>query len=404
MKSFAQFTEAASKNSNMRHLEDALLLDNEGANQISQTIDDLVGKLSGESGGGKQINVTVKWDGNPAVFFGKNPENGQFFVGTKSVFSKSPRIVYNKSDLAEFYSDNPGLSKILEQCLKLLPKIYPGAGIYQGDLMFSAEQPKKNTTVKGEQVIEFRPNTIAYVVGKTQKDLFKRIDNAKLGIVIHTVYSGTEMSNLSMSFNVSADNFKSSRDVWIDDANFKAMDANALLPKSDVKILDAIVKVIKSNDSTVKKLKADKDAKAARIFAHLNTFAVRTQTTTPERLNLKDYTKDFTQWSVDTITADAAKLKSERGREKKLATIETFKTVISSKSGKALLVSYLAAIKAKNIILMTLNKVGNIKTFVRTPEGFKITQHEGFVAITDGAGVFKLVDRLESTRNNRNRY
>ena len=31
---------------------------------------------------------SVKWDGAPAVVFGTNPDNGQFFVGTKSVFNK----------------------------------------------------------------------------------------------------------------------------------------------------------------------------------------------------------------------------------------------------------------------------------------------------------------------------
>ncbi len=33
-------------------------------------------------------NISVKMDGAPAIVWGTNPENGQFFVGTKSVFNK----------------------------------------------------------------------------------------------------------------------------------------------------------------------------------------------------------------------------------------------------------------------------------------------------------------------------
>ena len=33
-------------------------------------------------------SVSTKWDGAPAIVFGTNPDNGQFFVGTKSVFNK----------------------------------------------------------------------------------------------------------------------------------------------------------------------------------------------------------------------------------------------------------------------------------------------------------------------------
>ena len=47
--------------------------------------------LAGSSGG---VNMTVKWDGAPAIICGVNPENGKFFVGTKSVFNKTPKINY----------------------------------------------------------------------------------------------------------------------------------------------------------------------------------------------------------------------------------------------------------------------------------------------------------------------
>ena len=45
------------------------------------------------AGSGKGTNMTVKWDGAPAIICGVNPENGKFFVGTKSVFNKNPKVI-----------------------------------------------------------------------------------------------------------------------------------------------------------------------------------------------------------------------------------------------------------------------------------------------------------------------
>ena len=50
--------------------------------------------------GGADTRVTVKWDGSPAIICGINPENGRFFVGTKSVFNKvNPKISYSQEDV-----------------------------------------------------------------------------------------------------------------------------------------------------------------------------------------------------------------------------------------------------------------------------------------------------------------
>ena len=46
--------------------------------------------LAGQSG--KKVNMTVKWDGAPAVICGINPENGKFFVGEKIIGQSSGAI------------------------------------------------------------------------------------------------------------------------------------------------------------------------------------------------------------------------------------------------------------------------------------------------------------------------
>ena len=54
--------------------------------------------------GGRKVNMTVKWDGAPAIICGINPENKKFFVGTKSVFNKTPKINYSVSDISRNHS------------------------------------------------------------------------------------------------------------------------------------------------------------------------------------------------------------------------------------------------------------------------------------------------------------
>jgi len=74
-------------------------------------------------------NISVKWDGAPAIVFGTNPENGMFFVGTKSVFNKKKVLInYTYDDIAKNHKGN--VADILRLCLRYLPHI---SGIVQAD-------------------------------------------------------------------------------------------------------------------------------------------------------------------------------------------------------------------------------------------------------------------------------
>ena len=86
------------KNLHMEHIEDEVF--NEGSKGVDAALSFLQSvaeMLSGNSKG--KVNVTVKWDGAPAVFAGINPENGKFFVATKSIFNVTPKLNYTNSDI-----------------------------------------------------------------------------------------------------------------------------------------------------------------------------------------------------------------------------------------------------------------------------------------------------------------
>ena len=85
------------KNTHLTHAAD---LSFEGKARVSESIaflEALIEMLKGSSK--SKLNLTRKWDGAPAVFCGKNPENGKFFVGTKSIFNKTPKINYTNADI-----------------------------------------------------------------------------------------------------------------------------------------------------------------------------------------------------------------------------------------------------------------------------------------------------------------
>jgi hypothetical protein len=69
-----------------------------------------------------QDNISVKYDGAPAIVFGTNPDNGRFFVGTKSVFNKKKVLInYSHEDIDKNHKGN--VADILRLCLRYLPRI-----------------------------------------------------------------------------------------------------------------------------------------------------------------------------------------------------------------------------------------------------------------------------------------
>ncbi len=91
-------------------------------------------------------NISVKYDGAPAIVFGTNPCNGKFFVGTKSVFNKKLiKINYTNEDIDKNHKG--AVADILRLCLRYLPRI---SGIVQADWI----------GVGGGRV--YCPNTIEY--------------------------------------------------------------------------------------------------------------------------------------------------------------------------------------------------------------------------------------------------
>ena len=168
MKSFKQHILNEDRNTHLEHIEDEVLVDYESATNAVAFLEGVVDLLKGNSS--SSYNLTVKWDGAPAIFCGTDPESGKFFVGTKSIFNKTPKVNYTPAELKKNHSGD--LAKKLLIALAYLPNLGI-RGVYQGDMMFTSSDVK-NIKLDGESHISFRPNTITYAF-PSESDIAKKI-------------------------------------------------------------------------------------------------------------------------------------------------------------------------------------------------------------------------------------
>ena len=161
------------KNTHMTHIEDRVLYGGvKGAREAIFALRGMRDMLAGQSS--KTTDVTVKWDGAPAVFAGIDPTDGRFFVAKKGIFNKNPKVYKTNADID---ADTSGdLSSKLKVALAELSKLGI-KNVVQGDLLFTDDVSKE--TIDGEAYYTFQPNTIVYAV-PVNSDLGKKINKAKI--------------------------------------------------------------------------------------------------------------------------------------------------------------------------------------------------------------------------------
>lgn len=134
--------------------------------------------------------TTAKWDGKPAVIWGRKPSTGEFVLTDGSGFeakgydglATSPQMMAaiqrtrsgSRDELINLYAQ---LFPVLEATL---PPNF--RGYVKGDLLYMSTPPE----IAGNYV--FRPNTIEYKI-PARSNLGQRIGNSKMGIAVHSMYS-----------------------------------------------------------------------------------------------------------------------------------------------------------------------------------------------------------------------
>ena len=376
------------KNTHLTHAADFAF---EGGKRTTESIAFLSSLIQMFKGKAKsKVNFTRKWDGAPAIFCGINPENGKFFVGTKSVFNKTPKINYTNADIDRNHGG--GLADKLKEALKHLPSLGI-KGVLQGDFLFGAGDTETKE-IDCKSFLTFTPNTITYAVG--EGDLQKQIKRAKIGIIFHTKYTGDNLQNMKASFDVSRSDFGRSSSVYADDANFRDVTGKA---NFTAKEYETAVKLL--NKAKVSASKARKGsnalAKNAKLFSLINIY-VNAKVKQGKYVLSSGEFYNFVKAKLD---AEVSKLKSERGKQKRKNANDITLNNIKSMS-RDLQNVFRCNMDIQNVVLHILKKLDDIKTlrtFVRTSDGYKVTSDEGFVASSSGS-VVKLVNRLEFSRAN----
>jgi len=382
-------------NTHLEHLEDEIINGGvAGAKTAILFLNSLKDMLSGNST--SKLEVTVKWDGAPAVFAGINPENGKFFVATKSLFNKTPKINYTNKDISDNHGSGGPVDK-LKVALKHLPELEM-KGIFQGDIMFTKEDLEQEN-IDGVTSLTFTPNTVTYAV-PDDSDLASTIRKAKIGVVWHTKYTGDTIAGLSASFGVDAKKFKKTKNVWFEDASLDLV--NPSMTSKEIKTIEGLIAKTKGALklsgkflNLLKKESAKKDQ--FTISALLKVFFNTKIRAGIHFAQTKKTVKEFQEYYIDRMVKEMSAKKTDKGKQKyKQYEKEAKKTWKKyAKEIHFTFATYLGINDAKLLIVKQLEKVKGMGTFLRDGDGFKVTAPEGYVAIDseDGSAV-KLVDRL----------
>ena len=400
MLTFKQYlTEAKEgKNLHLEHLEDEVL--NNGINGTRGAINFLQSLRDMLAGNAKRsINVTVKWDGAPAVFAGINPENGKFFVGTKGVFNKTPKVNYTNADIDANHSSG-GLNEKLKVALKYLPKLGI-KNVLQGDMLFTQDD-LSTETIDGISYTTFQPNTITYAIPKESADPIKK---SQMGIVWHTTYSGETLQSMRASFGASVKGLTKTKDVWFTDADYKDTTGTVNFNKSETDKITAVLslagKTFRNMTSNFMKQLMDREDIVILIKTFNNTKVREGQAisnTSRHTSDLIKYIEVKLQKNIDSVKTPKSKQAKQKTKD------EVVRFLSSNKKGlQTIFDMQNHLVVAKNMVIRKLESArGVMDTFIRTDNGYRVTPAEGFVAIDQIGNAVKLVDRMEFSRANFN--
>ena len=383
------------KNTHMTHVEELIFMKGvEGTRQAIEFLRDVRDALV--SNAKSRVNITVKWDGAPAIFAGTDPSDGKFFVAKKGIFNKNPKVYKSESEI--------DVGGELGEKFKVAFRNFKDLGIkgvIQGDLMFTNDVKSEN--IDGKAYLTFQPNTIVYAVEK-DSELGKMINKAEIGIVWHTSYTGNSFEDMKASFGKSiVPKLRKSPKVWMDDATYRDVSGTATFTTKESQ---QVTKLLSSAGTKFKRIGAriindiSNNEEFSKLFTTFNNTYVRAGTPFP---NPNKHLREFLKYMDQRLKKDLDKVKTQAAKQRvKQKNMKLQSFAVSRTTALTGLLSLMNdVVDAKRMIIDKLNQANRMPMFLRTVNGFKITDQEGFVAIDKlKGGAVKLVNRLEFSKAN----
>tara|TARA_R110000751_G_scaffold241528_1_gene341979 strand:- start:127 stop:1377 length:1251 start_codon:yes stop_codon:yes gene_type:complete len=400
-KDYFPLYEAAGPNKHLTHLEELILTNGkEGATRAIQYLQALTEVLDSDTP--NAVNTTVKYDGAPAVVIGVDP-NGNFFVGSKSVFAKVPKINYSINDIKQNHSHAPGLvDKLIQTFVHF--KGVNFTSTYQGDFLFDDEIKEVNT-IDGEDHVIFKPNTIVYAV-PTDSEEGQKILNAKIGVVFHTEYDvNLDEEGIprftTKKFGVDVTNINPGPSVYVKDAYFESDAGYVTLTDEETNLVTSSINSANQALSNI-----DFNAASEKMLANINTY-INTEIRGGEFLGDGAVSfQKFVEWFTGRIDKQISTLKSDAGIARSTKAKDTLLSLVEAAREDILnIFEFQKAVKqAKDIFIQKYNNMMqgvNMKHYLFEPNGdLVVTEPEGYVAIDATGNAVKFVDRLEFSRAN----
>jgi len=396
MFSFKGFT-TQDKNTHLEHLEDDIInRGSKGGQNAINFLKSIRDMLAGSSR--KKVNMTVKWDGAPAIICGINPENGKFFVGTKSVFNKNAKVNYTNADIRKNHSGE--LATKLSIALRELSRLGI-KGVLQGDFLFSQSDLKK-INLDGDDMISFTPNTITYAV-PVNSSIGRQISRARMGIVFHTKYTGKTLDSMTAGFGTVRGR---ATNVFLASAGYRDVSGQVKLTRSELAQFNAKLRMAEGSLSKAGPLldimsetSSDGLGVGFRLKTFFNHYIRNTQGHMAKVRTLVDM---FREYYENIVQAEIDARKTAAGKQKYKDILKTNLKFIDRNKGALVMAiaSHVTLQNAKNFLINKMSEIQSVGHFLRTSTGYKVTSPEGYVAVDKVAGAVKLVDRLEFSRAN----
>ena len=386
------------KRTHLEHIEDIIITDGYvGGQAVVEYFRGLLLTLKGTSS--EAMSVSVKWDGAPAVVCGTNPDNGKFFVGTKSVFNPgTPKINYTKKDIANNHGTDELGQKLLK-CLVHLKKLNI-QGVVQGDLLYTDEDiTRKN--ISGKPHLTFTPNQITYAVPE-ESELAKQIDVAKVGIIFHTTYTGDSLADMNAQGGADVSSFVKNSSVFFDNATYKDVSGSAKFTDDETKqfynSIEKLETLLNSVPRDLASVLGQNTDFVPTFMMYINAMVRQGQLPS----NVNQFLQGFKKFYADRMQQQISGLKAQKAlqlRQDKMKQMPVFLSK-AKKPLQAMLTFYKAVQQMKGFVLKKMNQAMAIGSFSQTDGGLEVSEPEGFVAVDKSGNAVKLVDRLGFSRRN----
>ena len=357
----------------------------------------------------KKFNVTLKWDGSPAVVCGTDPADGKFFVATKSAFNKDAKRNKSLDDIAGNHPDagetsKQGLRDKLSQAFTSLQKLGI-KNVLQGDLLWT-KGDLKSIQYQGEPYVAFKPNTLTYAVPQNMQ-LAKEIQQANLGIVFHTSYSGKSLDSMTASFDIDLTSLNKTPEVWYDDAYIKDFTGVVNLTQGEFANVSQAIndaeKYINASGNIFEFLEANELGKDFKQNVHANhNNMIRAGAITQDPLAFfYNFAKDY-EARVEKAIANLKTGREGPAGQRRLLALEQWRNyyMANKKNIQNWYSAWLKLTAIKNTLYQKLKNIKQIDAFELQGDEYVVSDQEGFVAVDHVGNAVKVVDRLDFSKKN----